>query len=203
MSENPLIPIYKEVNQQSFIKDTEGYGYSYLKLPTILSIINPILNKHESTLVFTIEDLVVTGTITTKCGVSYKSSCPIIIPNDSKNPMQSIGSGITYAKRYIIQNLFNLAIDEDDDGASLSRPSKTVKKSEGKAPVKTDKLFTMPFGDKKGQDIRSFPTNEIQSLINWQEKNLDPSNKYYESNKNRVDAWKEYLIHNEQEEIPF
>jgi len=57
-----------------------------------------------------------------------------------KSDPQSMGSAITYARRYAIGAILNLNIDVDDDGNKASEPEK--KAPEKKAPVQKPKLTT-------------------------------------------------------------
>ena len=41
-----------------------------------------------------------------------------------KNDPQGIGSGVTYARRYTLSSVFNIASEEDDDGNSASQNNK-------------------------------------------------------------------------------
>ena len=42
-----------------------------------------------------------------------------------KNDPQGIGSGVTYARRYTLSSVFNIASEEDDDGNSASQNNKS------------------------------------------------------------------------------
>lgn len=106
-------------------KDTEGYGYKYASLPQIIEVINPLLAKHG--LVFTqafikryidMPQQLVTTLFHLESGESIESA--IVIPTVSlkgMNDYQSLGSGITYLRRYALSSLLGIVTDEDNDAA--------------------------------------------------------------------------------------
>lgn len=113
-------------------KGTEGYGYSYADLSTILGIINPLLAKHGlgftqpldgksvKTILFHIES-----------GDTIEST--IEIPQDvslaKMNQFQVLGSAITYLRRYALASILGLVTDKDTDASELP----TINQPEAKA----------------------------------------------------------------------
>ena len=102
-------------------KDTSGYSYTYTDLPEIFRTINPLLKKHGlgfsqplngnelKTIIFHAES-----------GENLESS--ITIPEESMkgmNKYQSLGSGITYMRRYAISSLLGLVTDKDMDASTV------------------------------------------------------------------------------------
>lgn len=102
-------------------KDTSGYSYTYTDLPEILRTINPLLKKHGlgftqplngnelRTILFHFES-----------GESIDSS--VVIPEDSMkgmNKYQSLGSGITYMRRYALSSILGLVTDKDMDASTI------------------------------------------------------------------------------------
>lgn len=100
-------------------KDATGYGYKYISLPSMIETINPVLAKHGlgfyqpldgkavKTILFHIES-----------GDVIESS--IDIPQDVElkgmNAYQSLGSAITYLRRYSLASVLGL-VDEDNDAS--------------------------------------------------------------------------------------
>lgn len=113
-------------------KGTEGYGYSYADLSTILGIINPLLAKNGlgftqpldgksvKTILFHIES-----------GDTIEST--IEIPQDvslaKMNQFQVLGSAITYLRRYALASILGLVTDKDTDASELP----TINQPEAKA----------------------------------------------------------------------
>lgn len=103
-------------------KGTEGYGYSYADLSTILGTINPLLAKHGlgftqpldgksvKTILFHIES-----------GDTIEST--IEIPQDVQlakmNQFQVLGSAISYLRRYALASILGLVTDKDTDASSV------------------------------------------------------------------------------------
>lgn len=102
-------------------KDTAGYSYTYTDLPEILRTINPLLKKHGlgftqplngnelKTIVFHAES-----------GESIESA--VTIPEEAMkgmNKYQSLGSGITYMRRYALSAILGLVTDKDMDASTM------------------------------------------------------------------------------------
>ena len=102
-------------------KETKGYGYKYASLPTILETINPLLQKHglaySQPLVCEGEKRYVkTVLIHLPSGEMIESKVDIPVTSlKGMNDYQSLGSGITYMRRYAISSLLGIVVDEDTD----------------------------------------------------------------------------------------
>ena len=111
------------------IKDSDGYGYKYAKLPQLLSLNRSIWAKHGLSIVqMPINDdnnnLLIESVLLHKSG-QWISSSVIFAPLESKNMnlLQGLGAAITYMRRYILSSVFALAsAEEDDDGVSAPNP---------------------------------------------------------------------------------
>jgi len=101
-------------------KGTQGYGYSYANLATIFEVINPILKKNKlgftqlvgdnniKTIVFHYESGEQLETITTiPQGTNLKGM----------NDFQTLGSAITYIRRYALSSALGLITDKDTDAS--------------------------------------------------------------------------------------
>jgi hypothetical protein len=106
-------------------KDTQGYGYTYAELSTILEKINPLLKKHGL------------GFTQPICGQSVKTiifhaesgetiECATDIPQGVQlkgmNEFQVLGSAITYIRRYALSSALGLVTDKDNDAAGEQQP---------------------------------------------------------------------------------
>ncbi len=104
---------------------------SFARWEDIHDAITPVLSKHGFALSFkpSVEDgtgkIVTTGILRHKEG--HQEEASITLPHDSsgsKNPVQAVGSTLSYGKRYAATMLLNiLTRDEDDDGSSSGFPS--------------------------------------------------------------------------------
>jgi hypothetical protein len=115
-------------------KGTQGYGYTYAELSTILEKINPLLKKHGL------------GFTQPICGQSVKTiifhaesgetiECATDIPQGvnlkGMNEFQVLGSAITYIRRYALSSALGLVTDKDTDASGEQQP-KTSQPKENK-----------------------------------------------------------------------
>jgi hypothetical protein len=101
-------------------KDTQGYGYTYADLKTILTIINPLLKKHG--LGFTqpiVGSVIQTIVFHVESGESITSEIQIQegVVLKGMNEFQVLGSGITYLRRYALSSILGIVTDKDTDAA--------------------------------------------------------------------------------------
>ena len=108
-------------------KGTKGYGYSYADLPSILSVINPLLKKHklgftqllDGTELRTILFHVSSGDTIESC-----VAIPQGVQLKGMNEFQVYGSAITYFRRYAISSLLGIVTDKDTDaGGEQIKPT--------------------------------------------------------------------------------
>ena len=101
-------------------KGTQGYGYSYADLPTILSIINPLMSKHGLGFTQMMTELGLETTIF-HCESGEKISSIAQIPQGVQlkgmNDFQVLGSAITYIRRYALSSALGLVTDKDTDAS--------------------------------------------------------------------------------------
>ena len=107
-------------------EETKGYNYTYSNLNTIFKVIKPLLKKHGlgfyqnldsrslSTTVFHIES-----------GESISSTADIPkVELKGMNDYQTLGSGITYLRRYSLSVMLGLITDKDIDACGEQVPVK-------------------------------------------------------------------------------
>ena len=115
-SEFPILAKTKQVG-------VGNYGYSYLPLEQMLSLVTPVLLKNDLCLSQgfgcspTGETLIVTRLIH-KSGGMIKSELPIFLPerdmaNPKKNQTHLWGGAVTYQRRYSIKLILGLETDMD------------------------------------------------------------------------------------------
>lgn len=95
-----------------------SYSYKYADLADILKIVRPVFAKHGlCVLQFPVNPMRVAVTVVTRLG--HKSGqwieAELTLPVADDRP-QTIGSAITYARRYSLGGIAGLAPDEDEDG---------------------------------------------------------------------------------------
>lgn len=133
-----------------FKNERHPKGSPYSTLGDIFSVIRKPLADHGLALIQSVEILDVTQivlktTLIHASGQTWSSTYPV---NPVKTDPQSLGSALSYARRYSIATLLGVVSDEDDDGNAASDPrasshvsgaSKSASGSSksGEAPPKT------------------------------------------------------------------
>lgn len=113
-------------------KDTQGYGYSYTDLPEILRTISPLLKKHGLGFIQPLNGKELkTVVFHYESGESIEST--VTIPEDSMkgmNKYQSLGSGITYMRRYALSSFLGLVTDKDIDCSTIEDKVSLIENTE-------------------------------------------------------------------------
>jgi len=152
-------------------KNKQGYGYKYATLESILSMLRPILAKHKLSVIQShgIENNIIT--VTTRLmhasgewledtgGVEFQVL-------KGMNNAQSVGSAITYLRRYQISAFMNITSDEDVDGEiDVAQAKKNTAQPAEQKPTLDAYLTKKSIKDKKGFML----TYEIKSAEQAQE----------------------------------
>lgn len=110
-------------------EDTKGYNYTYSNINTIFEVIKPLLKKHGLAFYQSLQaDMLETVLFHIESGEEINSA--IIIPSvklGSMNEYQSLGSGITYLRRYSLSCILGLITDKDIDAKGEQKP--TIRKA--------------------------------------------------------------------------
>ena len=126
----PKITKDKKVGYEN--RDGSATGYSYASLGNVTNTINTGLAKHGLSAGWkTVQEgagITVICTITHKLGHSECTSLSGLADNfGKKNPIQALGSTITYLERYTLLALTGLAThDQDDDGKESAIPAEYI-----------------------------------------------------------------------------
>lgn len=142
-----LIQAQTELNNPN--KNTEGYGYKYADLSSILDQVKPILQKHGLMISQPCSDdgngkVGVTTILAHSSGEFIADTLRLPIPEmKGANATQAAGAAITYARRYALSSILNIAADEDTDASSKDVGNKngSVKAS---VPVRTKQVDSNP-----------------------------------------------------------
>ena len=113
-------------------KDTQGYGYKYTSFDQLVKYLRPLLTKHGLSFIqmpVGNNDEIGLQTIYMHTSGEWITSLiksPIV---DAKqmNIYQSIGSAITYFRRYSLSAFVGIASDEDNDTKEIKKSNVTVK----------------------------------------------------------------------------
>ena len=125
-------------------KRTQGYNYKYAELPEIIECIQPHLEANGLCLTTHIDWHEVPRLVMTLLHSSGQwTSCEMRMeykPDGRVNAMRAMGSATTYARRYCISCLLNLAADkESDDDGDKSSPKSYINPNTGEVRKLTDK----------------------------------------------------------------
>lgn len=98
-------------------KGAQGHNYSYADLPAIFEVINPLLKKHGLGFTQPLQgESILTILFHIETGETIESLTSIPVDTGSRmNIYQSMGSGITYYRRYAISSLLGIVTDVDLD----------------------------------------------------------------------------------------
>ena len=151
---------------------SQAYGYKYADLPSILKVVNPILNKYN--LGFTqlvIDKGIKTVLFHTETGETLEAY--VEIPEADlrgQNLYQAKGSSYTYFRRYQLSAILGICSDADNDAQGQTvkketpKPPSTPKKDEKPGPYK-HKLSVMQF-NKLVTAIKNGKTDKEGKVIN-------------------------------------
>ena len=102
-------------------KDSKGFSYTYTDLPEIVRVITPYLKKNKLGFTQLIDgNKLKTIIFHFESGESIESSADI--PEETMkgmNKFQTLGSAITYLRRYMLSSALGLVTDKDLDATSL------------------------------------------------------------------------------------
>lgn len=137
-------------------EETKGYNYTYSNMNTIFKIIKPLLKKHG--LGFTqylLDSSLCTIIFHIESGEKLAGSVEIPkVTMKGMNEYQSLGSGITYLRRYSLSCMLGLITDKDIDAGGDEETKKVFTKEiaiEEKAK-----------GTKIGMLVKAFDMTEAQ-----------------------------------------
>jgi len=105
-------------------KNQQGYGYKYADLSSILDQVKPVLQKHGLAITQTSSDdgngkVGVTTTLLHESGEFISDTLRLPIPEmKGTTSTQAAGAALTYARRYALSSILNIAADEDTDAAT-------------------------------------------------------------------------------------
>lgn len=159
-----LVEVQDELNNTS--KDTQGYGYKYTELSTILEQVKPILKKHGLAITqLPLDDgngrVGVRTILMHKSGEMLESTLTLPIPDmKGTTQTQAAGAAITYARRYSVSAMLNISSEEDTD-ASAGKQDRKVVNSTTSTTTKT----TQVEGVSKGFNSNAKATDKQKGII--------------------------------------
>ena len=111
-------------------EETKGFNYTYSNLNSIFKVIKPLLNKHGLGFYQNLDARsLVTTVFHVESGEQIQSSSDIPqVSLKGMNDYQTLGSGITYLRRYSLSVMLGLITDKDVDACGTQEPN-LVKKT--------------------------------------------------------------------------
>ena len=133
-----LLQFHKEIGKIAKTSTNPFFKSKYADLPSILDAINePLQNAGLVIISIPDNDGLTTLLLHSESG-EYISATAIMKP--VKNDPQSIGSAITYQRRYSIGSILNLNIDNDDDGNNASIKTEQEQQKTAVTPKLMEKM---------------------------------------------------------------
>lgn len=112
-AEYPKIP--RSVEVTVIHRDGRKHTWRYAPLDTILSVILPVLSRHELALTQIVDSTTLVTRLVHVSGDAVESEMPLPDPDLAKISNQEYGAIITYRRRYSLEALLGLAASDDDD----------------------------------------------------------------------------------------
>lgn len=167
-------------------KESKGFAHKYTTFDKLVQYLRPILSKHGISFIqMPCGDNENVGVITIYMHtsgeyISSKIETQII---QAQNKYQSMGSAITYFKRYSLASFVGIASDEDTDGNVKGAP-KVSQPAKKKLSAQQFKDLNLLVADEK-EDFRDKVVHSVQSL-NIHQDNLEAwIQKYKQAKENK------------------
>ena len=167
-------------------KESKGFAHKYTTFDKLVQYLRPILSKHGISFIqMPCGDNENVGVITIYMHtsgeyISSKIETQII---QAQNKYQSMGSAITYFKRYSLASFVGIASDEDTDGNVKGAPQ-TTQPAKKKLSAQQFKDLNLLVADEK-EDFRDKVVHSVQSL-NIHQDNLEAwIQKYKQAKENK------------------
>ena len=112
-------------------EETKGFNYTYSNLNSIFKVIKPLLNKHGLGFYQNLDNRnLVTTVYHVESGEQIQSSSAIPqVTLKGMNDFQTLGSGITYLRRYSLSTILGLITDKDVDACGTQEDKPVGKKT--------------------------------------------------------------------------
>ena len=186
-----LAKFQKEV--KNIPKNSKGYGYDYAKLEEIIKVVTPTLHKNGLVVIQTIDTdeirnipSVKTILAHTDSGETIESVTPVAeVKLGSMNTYQSLGSGITYMRRYSIAGILGICPDDDiDSNEKLVR--EVVSTSTKKLTKMTEANYNSMKASAKNKKEEGMNWSQIEAVMKNQ--NIEIDEKLFDRIKTELDG---------------
>ncbi len=190
--------IQKEI--EDIAKDSEGYGYKYTSYDALVKHLRPLLTKHGISFIqmpVGHDNQIGVRTVYMHTSGEWISSVVLspIVESRQMNVYQSVGSAITYFRRYSLSAFVGIASDEDNDASTVQakpKPKQETVKKPAKVKVSGDPISSTDavilrgmckgLGDdvkqkvKEGLETNRINAKTIDKTKQWLEGLIDKNN---------------------------
>jgi hypothetical protein len=181
-----LVKFHMEVGKIRKNADNPFFKSKYASLSNILDVVTPVLVQCDLNIMqMPIGDGELRTVLSHVSGEMVESTFNMKI---TKNDPQSMGSAITYARRYAIGAILNLNIDEDDDGNKASTVQVTAQ-----ATVQADEKKWLNACDKTG-NLNDRGKRTALALVDGRT-DWDKLTAEYRISKKEREALNDYVAH--------
>ena len=102
-------------------KGKEGFNYKYMTFESLVDLVRPVLLKHGLCIMQTHQlngnNVATHTTVLHESGQWFKSTMEIpLSPSKQLSIPQQVGVVCTFTKRYVVQSIFMIASEDDNDG---------------------------------------------------------------------------------------
>lgn len=153
-----LCSFHKDVGKIFKEADNPFYKSKYATLSNILSVINKPLTDNGLNIMQMMDDKFGLTTMLSHTSGEFIKATSVMTPQDNKP--QTVGSCVTYHRRYAICAILNLNIEDDDDGNAASGVGKPV------PTAKTSQQTAQPSKEKKKR-VLTMETIGSDKFMEW------------------------------------
>lgn len=167
-------------------KTAQAHNSKYAPLHQITESVRPVLEKHGLGFCHEMTQDSDTGALTVRAVVTHAGgasrSAALVAPPDtsgSKNPVQALGSTVTYLRRYTLESVLGLTTrpEDDTDGVVLISEDQIddISKRLGKLDKPTQEAFMRWLKTKKVDAVAEIPMQLFGEVSNNLDRKLQKS----------------------------
>lgn len=151
----------------NLMKNAQGYGYKFVELSEILSVIKPILAKYGLGIIQPLEENGIIKTVLyhepTGQTIESKVEIPKNVQLKGMNDFQVLGSAISYLRRYSISSMLSLITEQDNDASG----SQVKQAAKPQSVPQTKKLLSPVQFDKAVEAIQNGEYTKTKLFLNY------------------------------------
>lgn len=172
------------------------FSYKYADLADVIEAVMPALNANGIAVSQDISNQELITYLIHESGQALMNRTPLIL--GAQVTPQSLGSAITYARRYSLCSVLNVVAEEDDDAhiaeKSHHKHQAQPHVTQQQQPESDAGSFLITFGKYNNQKVKDIPALELKNYIDWIIKDNKKKNKeLFSFMKDFVEAAEMYL----------